>query len=111
MEKLKFYFSDGTTLVIPENIAVKYTINSAITNTVYNISISIFHKLNNLTLLLKDIFVSSIQDKVVVKVERYNNTTLIDTLTGDSLSVSWNLGHDFVAGEEVYNEVINIGER
>lgn len=111
MEKLKLYFNDGASLVIPENIGVKYIVNSAITNLAHNISISVLHKVDNITLVLRDIYVTSIKDKIVVKVERYNDNFLIDTLIGDELSTSWNLGSDVVAKETMYNEVINIGDR
>lgn len=108
MEKLKLYFSDGTSLTIPENLTVKYIINSAITSITQNMSISILHKLINLELVLKDIYVSNIKNKIIIKVERYNENQLIDSMEGESLIASWNLGGDIVANEEVYNEVISI---
>lgn len=111
MEKLKFYFSDETTLTIPENIPVKYIINSAISSSVHNMSISILHRIENFNLLLKDIYITGIKNKVVIKVERLNDDIVIDTVTGDSLLTSWNLGRDIVANEDIYNEVITIGDR
>ena len=56
-----------------------------------------------------DIYTINIKDKIVIKVERYNNLLLLDSIEGENLTTSWNLGSDIVAGEEIYNEVINIG--
>lgn len=108
METLKFYFNDGTVLTVPEGLTKKYIINSVISSYTKNISISILHKLDDVDLLLKAIYTNSIRGKVVTKIERYNNTLMLDSIEGSNLVTSWNLGNDVVAGEEVYNEVITV---
>ena len=108
MEKLKLYFNDGTTLIMPEDTSTTYMINSVITSMTQNISVSVFHNLTNLGLLLKDLYITKIKDKIVIKAERYNGTILIDSIEGSKLTTSWNLGTNIVANEEIYNEVITI---
>lgn len=110
MEKLKFYFNDDTSFIMTDGIEEKYIINSAITALTHNISISILHKEDAISFILKTLYVNNVRGKIVTKVERYSSSdNLIDSVEGASLQVYWNLGGDVVAGEQVYNEVIDIG--